>query len=42
MTNSIERIRESELMKSLEASGSVVIQGALYDTVSGLVEYVGE
>lgn len=42
VTNSIEKIRESELMKSLEANGSVVIQGALYDTFNGLVEYVGE
>jgi carbonic anhydrase len=42
VTNSIEKIRESELIKSLEANGSVVIQGALYDTFSGLVEYVGE
>ena len=39
---SVERIRESEIMKSLEANGSVVIQGALYDTFSGQVEYIGE
>lgn len=40
--NGMEKIRESELMKSLEANGSVVIQGALYDTFSGFVEYVDE
>ena len=39
---SVERIRESEIMRSLEADGSVVIQGALYDTFSGQVEYIGE
>ena len=42
VANSIERIRESEIMRSLEANGSVVIQGALYDTFSGQVEYIGE
>ena len=38
----VERIRESEIMRSLEEDGSVVIQGALYDTFSGQVEYIGE
>ena len=29
-------------LRSLEADGSVVIQGALYDTFTGQVEYIGE
>ena len=38
--NSIARIRESEIMQELEASGVVEICGAIYDIETGLVDFL--
>ena len=38
--NSIARIRESEIMAELEASGAVSIIGAIYDIASGEVRFL--
>lgn len=40
--NSIKRIRESEIMQELEADGKTSVVGAIYDIVSGKVEFLKE